>query len=866
MEQSQLAVNPLSMKYQSKSPPVISFEHFHFRFGDTNTTPLALKDVNFSLDQGSITLLGGVSGAGKTTLCNTISGKIPFQISGEMAGKVQILGQDIWKHDPIQLTKKISYIFQNADAQLVTFTVYDEIAFALENFQYSPDVIERAILQVSQQLEISHLLDRPIHALSGGEKQRVVLAANLVTSPEILILDEPLAFLDSTGEKLLLSTLRHLHSLNPTLTILIVEHRYRPFADLVDNVLILNSQGEISFFGTNEQYHEFNLNSPISYLRDSKNSLIYHRSGNLPLILGLNQLSIPTKNPLVTLADIEFSYPNVNRPVFSNCSLTISQGEFLGIVGNNGSGKTTLLYLLAHILHPTKGTIEFGDIDYSQIDLLKFIPQIGFIFQNPENQLFERTVGKEILYAINNFQDAQKKREMPLNISTQIVNPQELIDRYLPLIGEKRASLAEIQERNPFTLSWGQKRRLNLASIFSYEPELLLVDEPFIGQDAKSVEQIFEILHNFHAKGKTIVLVSHDRKLLEAHCTRMVDIKHFNSSVPKNPDIYGTQKMAEKEWNEPGHAREIKSQEHLLKKELSRSRSKQNKRLKLYIPENDYSSGKKSFLHQVNPMVKLFVLIFFTVSLFQIKSLIILISLYLMIIGGILLLNLPLKSLFRRMKWVFILTLLYVPLNTLFDAQYSSNSEVLFYFFSPNLPIRRIALYYSLRSAFIILSSLTSAMIYTETTNAKNLVYSLIQMKIPYRYAFAFMIGMRYIPLIEQESNTIEIAQTLRGLGISKKSSLKQIFKHIYQRTSTLLISILRKTQTTANAIDSRGFGYQKYRTNLYKFPWIKANWIILIGFLGYFAVILLSFLNVIPDLFSVPSLYRLWQEFLALF
>jgi len=200
---------------------------------------------------------------------------------------------------------------------------------------------------------------------------------------------------------------------------------------------------------------------------------------------------------------------------------------------------------------------------------------------------------------------------------------------------------------------------------------------------------------------------------------------------------------------------------------------------------------------------------------------------------------------------------MYIPINTFFDATLTQHSEVLFYFISQKYPVRRLALYYSLRGGILISCTLTSALIFTETTHPKDLVYSFIQFHLPYRYAFAFMIGLRYIPLIEKESNTIEIAQTLRGQKISKKSKLKQIFLHIYHRITTLLISILRKAKTTSRTIDARGFGLYKSRTNLHTISWHISD---LIAFSLFFVWILffsLFKLQILPQPFHFPSIFH---------
>ena len=833
----------------SETIPIIEFSNFSFCY--EKQQEFALNNINLSIYPGEIILLGGISGSGKSTLCNAISGRIPFTISGQMKGYFNLFKKNIWDYNQEEISQKISYVFQNAEEQLISFSVFDEIAFAAENLKLPANEIEQKVNHITEALGISELLNRSIYSLSSGEKQKTILAANLVMSPKILLLDEPLAFLDKNGEILLRNLLETLHKINPSLTIIIIEHRLKPFYSLINRILLLNQYGELVFNGKTEDYEDYIKKGNIRYLRDEFTlvNTIENRRNNIS----------DAKAPILKLKNISYRYPNSKSNVFTNFSLDINKGEFLGIVGNNGSGKTTLLYLIAHMLNPITGSMIFSGDSYEIIKLYEFIPKMGFIFQNPENQLFGKTIKDEILFAPRNFIELNRRQhKLRGNIFQNIFSQEkqhydkpdlkkeedDIIERYLPLIGEFRSQIDVLIQKSPFSLSWGQKRRLNLASIFSYSPELLLVDEPFIGQDAASIESIFKILHKFVEEGKTVLIVSHDKDLLQNNCSRIVELEVPQSKSSTDDEIIKTPAT--------------------IKKKKKKKSSRKIPRINLFLNTLSISSQNENWISKLNPIMKLSFLIIFTFFLFYQNSIIFLAIMYILLLIMVKSANLSVRSLLRQIRWLIMLSLIYIPLNTLFDANLSQTDDVLFYFFSENLPIRRLALYYSLRTGLLIIIFISSSIIFTKTTSPKDLVYSLIQIGIPYRYAFSFMIGLRYIPLIEQESNTIEIAQQLRGAYIRKGISIRKIYNHLIERITTLLISIIRKAKTTASTIEARGFGIFKKRTNLYWVKWSIIDTFGLIIFILFCVLTILIQEGVIDWFFHLPSLYSIYLGFFS--
>ncbi|MFW9938760.1 MAG: energy-coupling factor transporter transmembrane component T family protein [Candidatus Thorarchaeota archaeon] len=268
-----------------------------------------------------------------------------------------------------------------------------------------------------------------------------------------------------------------------------------------------------------------------------------------------------------------------------------------------------------------------------------------------------------------------------------------------------------------------------------------------------------------------------------------------------------------------------------------------------------------SIMHNLNPISKLIFLILLTISLFLINSILLLALILLLLLILALLSNISLKNLLRKLRFIIIVLIFSVILNIFFNAIPNENEIVLFYLFNlPFLPIRRLAVYFALRSFLIILTLYTSAIIYSNTTDMKDFVYSLIRLKFPYKYCFSFMVGIKYIPTIEEEAKTIALAQRARGFGLEKVNTVKKAYKLIFERLVTTLVSVLRKGHISSISMENRCFGLYKKRTNLIRVKY-KANDLIflILTFCG-FLFILFYLLNIIP-LPHFPSLYNIFKN-----
>jgi len=532
-----------------------------------------VSNISFSLTEGEVLVLAGPSGSGKSTISYAMNGIIPWRQKGLVKGDVKVYGRSIWEYEFSELSKLVGLVKQNPNDQLITFNVKDEIAFGLENLGITRNIIEERIENVSTLMGINNLLDRDIDQLSGGQKQLVVLSSFLVMNPKILILDEPIAFLDQQSESLLLDRLRNLiESKQIPITLVIIEHRLSRVMDIANKLIVLNIQGKISLKGDikeiiTQKFDELrsnNIRVPwiIDIFYDFINITKSKKLVNYPTtfqelmeitknldkedlqllfqivmdneikpkellkyekfqeiiefkdiyIKSLKEIKDETIKPIFKNMDgiletknLTFKYPNSGIIALKDLNIKIHQGDFIGLVGPNGSGKTTLLYLLANLYAPTSGQILYNNKNIKEVNSYEYAKKIGFIFQNPENMIFRPTIRDELLYGPKNFGILDDVQE-------------EYISKLLGLVGTEKA------QENPYNLSWGQKRRLNLSSIFVYNPNIILLDEPFIGQDQRTIDSLIETLYIENKRGKTIIISSHDYHLLLKYTKRIIEL------------------------------------------------------------------------------------------------------------------------------------------------------------------------------------------------------------------------------------------------------------------------------------------------------------------------------------------------------
>ena len=442
----------------------IEFKNVSFRYeGYENEI---LHNVNFSVDYGEVALLSGFSGEGKSTVLSLIAGMIPNITPGDVTGEVLIDGGNVKGKKLSAVCRKVGVVLQNAESQIIHSIVEDEIAFGCENFAFPKEEIKTRIDRSCKLMKLSS--EWQTRTLSGGQKQRLITACTLATKQKILILDEPLANLDTAGADLLMNTLKSLAK--DGYAVLVVEHRLDMVLPYVDTVW--NIKGGV-----------------ITKIEDKREYLLSQAQ-----TITYDGASRATDENVFELSHVAFKVKK--REILKDITLDIKKGERILLLGENGCGKTTLLRLIAKLNKPTKGKIKSAIKEKGK----KWYQKVGVVYQNPDYMLFMPTVQEEVAY--------------------NAISP-EYAEEIL-----KMFRIEPLRERHPQSLSEGQKRRVSIAAVVASKPEVLLLDEPTVGQDYAGLKDLVKILNDLHEKtGNTMITVTHDVRCAAALCDRAVLIE-----------------------------------------------------------------------------------------------------------------------------------------------------------------------------------------------------------------------------------------------------------------------------------------------------------------------------------------------------
>lgn len=448
-----------------------------------------LENINLTVEYGETVLLSGVSGEGKSTLLSIINGVIPFVNSGEFSGSVEIDGKDVTKLKISERSKLIGTVLQNADEQIIYDLVNEEIAFGCENLNITSEEINRRVERFTTLMQIEK--NAKTKTLSGGQKQRLITASTLAMEQKIIILDEPLANLDTHTAHILLKALRNLA--NSGYAVLIVEHRLDVVKNYIDKVMRIENKQLFTSTDIND------LNSGIK--------TIPHADGSLP-----GEVLIKGEKLFFAAGD---------RNIIDGLDIEIRAGERIVLLGENGCGKTTLMRMLARLNKPNGGALS-QTITKSKKANNKWFSKVGYVYQNPTYQLFMPTLLSEISFKAKSEEMARK-----------------MINAF---------GLSGLEQRHPQSLSEGQKRRASIAAVCASEPTVLFLDEPTVGQDyenlCKTVETVNKINKNL---GTAIVTVTHDKRCAGALADRVLIME--NGKISRQGDYHLANEFLDKQLN-----------------------------------------------------------------------------------------------------------------------------------------------------------------------------------------------------------------------------------------------------------------------------------------------------------------------------
>lgn len=495
------------------------------------------RDVTFDIDAGEVVLLLGPSGSGKSTLTLALNGLIPHALPASMVGTVEAGGIDTASAQTATLSTQVAMVFQDPDAQIVTGSIYDEVAFGPENLLLSLDVVQGRVEEALRRVGLWERRDENPDHLSGGGRQRLAIACALAMGSPLIVLDEPTANLDPQGIDDVYAALAEVVAAGDR-AILLVEHNLDAAMDFVTRTIVLDREGRVVFDGPAAEVIREHADELVRMgvwlpaatlaalrLRDQRLSLVPLPLTPQELGHALEQEDVSSRTARSTPEgtpssgrerddETKSGEPIIRArglivrrrrtEILHGIDLDLDAGSLTAIVGANGAGKTTLIQALAGVVPPPRGQVSVDGIDPGTASPRDLAARIGFVFQNPEHQFIAPTVFDELAHGL-------RLRHVPdAEISTRV---DEMLTRF---------GLDHKADVHPFLLSGGEKRRLSVGTALITRPRVLALDEPTFGQDRARAAELLDLLRNLRAEGTTIVIVTHDLQLVAEHTTHVV--------------------------------------------------------------------------------------------------------------------------------------------------------------------------------------------------------------------------------------------------------------------------------------------------------------------------------------------------------
>jgi len=502
----------------------------NLRYTYTGSEDLVLKGIDLTVKKGEIIGVMGPTGAGKTTLCLALSGLAPHSIGGKVEGDVVIAGMKTTEHEYGDVASKIGIVFQDPETQLFGMEVHEDVALRLMNMGVPENEIDEKVRSALHMVRLDHFEKRFPYTLSGGEKQRVAIAGALAADPEILILDEPTSELDPIGKREVFDAVNELSRSRQT-TIVVVDHNSDELVRIADRILVMKegkvvSEGDVkdvlsrigelgvripdtvqlgNLLKQHSQWKEYDYPATVDAAYETLSGIL--KKNRYRALAGATETTeIEEGKPIIEVKDLWHIYGKGEEEnvALKELNLEIYEGDFVALIGQNGSGKTTLAKHFNGLLKPTKGNVFVGGLDTRKTSCTKLAEIVGYCFQNPDHQIFNTRVWDEVAFG-------------PRNLFLRNEQVRERVSEALEQVG-----LKGYDERNPFFLGKGERRKIAVASVLAMYPKVLVVDEPSTGMDWRDSTSMMDLVTKINQTGKTVIFITHDMNLVARSAKRVI--------------------------------------------------------------------------------------------------------------------------------------------------------------------------------------------------------------------------------------------------------------------------------------------------------------------------------------------------------
>ena len=847
---------------------MIEFSTFSFQY-KSQTKP-TLDEINLRIRDGEKILIAGASGSGKSTLGSCINGLIPHSLGGHIEGSLKINGVETKESDIYEISREVGTVLQDTDSQFVGLTVGEDIAFSLENQCIDKAKMHEIVMKSASLVSMQDFLDNSPEDLSGGQKQRVALSGVLVDDVSILLFDEPLAALDPATGELAIELIDDLHKQTGK-TVIIIEHRIEDVLHRDIDRIVLVDEGRIVMDDTPAHVLQSGIlvdkgiREPL-YVAAMKNAGcdvsgeenldsiermdISPYRDNLLKWFSAKRRKLEQKDTPAALSfrNVSFSYDG-RRNALNNISFDVHRGEMISILGKNGAGKSTLASVLTGIYSPDSGQIFIDGKDASRESIAERAQKIGYVMQNPNHMISNSMIYDEVAFGLRlRGVDEDTVREKVMDVL-------------------KLCSLAQYHKWPISALSYGQKKRVTIASILVMEPEILILDEPTAGQDYRRYSAMMSFLSRVNREtGVTILFVTHDLHLALEYTPRSIvladgqllcdapistifsDEDLLRSANLKVTSLFTLARKLGLEGNDVasfietfiveekhrrGEAEAVvdekviqKDRPVVRKKEEGEAKRKQLKFDVEYFPAD-------SWVHRLNGVTKFGLLItWLLVSLMTFDVRVLSVTL----VAGLLTLatcHVPI----RKYRPILIFVFLSVLLNALFiylfspqqGPEYMGSRTILFNLPDTHYTPTAETLWYLLIVVMKYFSISPIAITFIYCTQPSEFASSLNRLRISYKISYAVSLAFRYIPVIMKDYTNIRDSQACRGVEISRKAKLSQRISGTTKTLAPLILSSIDKIDIITNAMILRGFGKKRKRTWYRADSLRTADWILIV-------------------------------------